>query len=89
MCKTYNRVSDYCNYSNSGTIAIMCYTCTMKKMIILGLVPISELVKVTGTSASNIQKTYINNINGINKDKMLEALSIGAYMMEKKLNQKM
>ncbi len=57
----------------------------MKKIIILDLVPISEIAKVTDTSPQNISSTYINNINGKNKKKMLKALAYGAYMMEENL----
>lgn len=60
----------------------------MKKIIVLGLVPISEIAKVTETSSQNILNTYINNINGKNKKQMLKALAYGAYMMEKNLTPK-
>ena len=60
----------------------------MKKIMILGIVPISEIAKVTGTSPQNIHNTYIHNINGKNKKNMLKALAYGAYMMEKRLTPK-
>ena len=60
----------------------------MKKIIVLDLVPISEIAKVTETSSQNILNTYINNINGKDKKRMLKALAYGAYMMEAKLTPK-
>ena len=65
---------------------MMWYNDDMKKIIVHGLVPISEIAKVTETSSQNISNTYINNINGKDKRKMLKALAIGAYMMQEKLN---
>jgi len=60
----------------------------MEKILIHDLVHVSEIAKVTNTSAVNIHNTYIHNINGKNKATMLKALAYGAYMLEKKLTPK-
>jgi len=60
----------------------------MQKILIHGITTISEIAKVTETSPQNIHNTYINNINGKNKNKMLKALAYGAYMMERRLTPK-